>query len=238
MNSLTTDTFFNGLIRVMQSRTGYRFSIDAVLLANHAGLINGVKTVLDLGTGCGIIPLIMAYCYPNIRIYGVEIQKGLADIAAMNVKENHMEDRIFILHKDMKEITGSMIPEPVDLVVSNPPYRKTDSGRINPDQERAVARHEIKASLSDVLDTARRILRISGRFIAIYPAERLTEMLINMHNADIEPKSLRMIHSKIKSDAQLIIAEGIRGGNPGLKIAPPLFIYNEDGVYTDELIRN
>jgi len=146
-----------------------------------------------------------------------------------------MEDRIFILHKDMKEITGGMIPEPVDLVVSNPPYRKADSGRINPNQERAVARHEIKANLSDLLDTSRRILRISGKFITIYPAERTAELLINMHNADIEAKSLRMIHSKMRTEAKLILAEGIRGGNPGLKIAPPLFIYNEDGTYTDEL---
>jgi len=238
MNSLTTDTFFNGRIRVMQSRNGYRFSIDAVLLANHAGLINGVKTVLDLGTGCGIIPLILAYRYPNIRIYGVEIQKGLADIAALNVKENCMEDRIFILHKDMKEITSGMIPEPVDLVVSNPPYRKADSGRINPNQERAVARHEIKANLSDLLDAARRILPISGRFVTIYPAERTAELLINMHNADIEAKYLRMIHSKVQTEAKLILAEGIRGGHPGLKIAPPLFIYNEDESYTDEVVFN
>ena len=118
----------------MQSRTGYRFSIDAVILASHASSHTAGK-VLDLGTGCGIIPLILAYHNPNIKICGVEVQEGLASIAAMNVKENHMEDSVTILCKDMKELKHDMVSGPADMVVSNPPYRRANSGRINPNQE-------------------------------------------------------------------------------------------------------
>ena len=234
----TTDTFCNGRIRIQQSRDGYRFSIDAVILAAYSEPRAG-DTVLDLGTGCGIIPLMLAFHHPNIRIYGIEIQEGLAERALLNVKSNGMEDRIVIMQQDMKTLSsykkGGMIPCPVNMVVSNPPYRKVCSGRINPNQERAAARHEISASLSDVLETARRVLCISGKFITIYPAERMTDMLMQMRSADIEPKFLRMIHSGANTEAKLILAQGIRGGRPGIKIAPPLIIYNKDGTYTDEM---
>lgn len=231
---LTVDTFFNGRILVKQHRFGYRFSIDAVLLAAHVMPRPG-DTVIDLGTGCGIIPLILAYRYPQIKIYGIEIQQRLAALAMTNVRENRMEDRISVLCMDMKELKRSSIAEPVRLVVSNPPYRKAESGRINPDQERAVARHEIKATLFDVLDTARRMLDISGRFAGIYPAQRTADILTQMRSSGIEPKSVRMIHSSPNTEAVLILVQGIRGGRPGTKIAAPLVIYREDGSYTDEV---
>lgn len=235
MNDLTTDTFFNGEIRVMQRRSGYRFSIDAVLLADFAQP-READTVLDLGTGCGIIPLMLAYRCPQIRIFGVEIQKRLTEIALLNVEANHMEKQITIFQEDMKRLRPGMISGQADLVVSNPPYRKPGSGRVNPDQERAIARHEIKAAFSDVVQAARRMLRISGRFATIYPADRMTDVLTQMRNADIEPKRLCMVHSGASTEAKLILAEGVRGARPGgAKIAPPLIIYDENGDYTDEV---
>ena len=234
MKTLTTDTFFNGRLQVKQNRSGYRFSIDAVLLAGHIRLRPGDK-VLDLGTGCGIIPLILAYHHKKIKVYGVEIQKELADIASGNVKENRMEDRITILCRDMKELKHDMVSGPVDLIVCNPPYRKTKSGRMNPDEQRAVARHEIKVKLNDVIETARRMLRTSGRFVMIYPAQRMIDMLTQMRSNCIEPKFFRMIYSDLNSEAKLILVEGIKGGRPGAKIGPPLIIYCKDGSYTDEL---
>ena len=234
MNPLTTDTFFNGRIQVKQNRAGYRFSIDAVLIAGQT-IPRPDDTVLDLGTGCGIIPLILAYRHPKIKVYGIEVQQQLADLASVNVKENRMENRITIHCMDMKNLKHDMISGPADLVVSNPPYRKAESGRINPDQQRAVARHEIKATLSDVVETARRMLRTSGRFVMVYPAERMADILIQMRSAGIEPKSLRTIHSNRHTEAKLILVEGKKGGSPGLKIEPPLIIYRKDGSYTDEV---
>jgi len=234
MKFLTTDTFYNGRIQVKQNKSGYRFSIDAVLLASHAFPREGDK-VLDLGTGCGIIPLMLAYRNPTIKIYGVELQEPLAEIASLNIKDNNMEDRVTILCLDMKGLKQDMISGPADLIVCNPPYRKAESGRINPDEQRAVARHEIKVTLYDVIETARRMLHASGKFITIYPAERLVDIISQMRSAGIEPKFFRMIYSKIDTEAKLILLEGIKGGRPGIKIGPPLIIYRKDGSYTDEV---
>jgi tRNA1Val (adenine37-N6)-methyltransferase len=234
MAPLTTDTFFNGRIQVKQHQAGYRFSIDAVILARHARP-QADDTVVDLGTGCGIIPLILAYRHPGIKIYGIEVQKELADIAVKNVAENFLEDRICIHYRDMKTLKHDMISGPVDLIVSNPPYRKARSGRINPHQQRAVARHEIEVTLYDVLETARRMLRVAGRCVMIYTAERLTDMLTHMRSAGIEPKSIRLIHSAKHLAAKLILVEGKKGGRSGLKVGPPLIIYREDGSYSEEV---
>jgi tRNA1Val (adenine37-N6)-methyltransferase len=233
MECLTTDSLFNGNIRVKQNRSGYRFSMDALVLAQHA-IPCPDDTVLDLGTGCGIIPLILAYRHPTIKIYGVEVQTQLADIATHNIAENGMEDRIRILCKDLKRLKQNMTCGPVDLVVTNPPYRKLTSGRLNPNQQRAVARHEIKTTLSEVVETARCMLRTSGRFVIIYSAERLTDIIIQMRSAGIEPKYIRMIHSSPQMNAKRIIVEGKKGTRHGIKIGPPLIIYRKNGSYSDE----
>jgi tRNA1Val (adenine37-N6)-methyltransferase len=234
MKSLTADSFFNGRIQVKQDRSGYRFSIDAVLLASHARP-GPEDTVLDLGTGCGIIPMILAYRNPGIQVYGVEVQTDLADIATLNITENGLDDQITVLCMDMKALTLEMTSGPVDLVVSNPPFRKAESGRINPNRQRAVARHEIKATLHDVVETGRRMLRTGGRFVMVYLAERMTDILTQMRTAGIEPKSIRSIHSGIDTAAKLVLVEGKKGGRAGIKIAPPLIIYRKKGGYTDEI---
>lgn len=236
MVALTTDTFFNGRIQVKQDRFGYRFSIDAVLLAYHARLRPNER-VIDLGTGCGIIPLILGYRNPNVEIWGIEIQEELARLATLNVEENRMEGRISVICTDMKALKPHMIKGPVDLVVSNPPFRKLNSGRINPDRQRAAARHEITVTLYDVVAAVRRILRKSGRFLTIYSAERATDLLTQMRSAGIEPKFIRMIHSGYRTEAKLILVEGVKGGRSGTKIGAPLIIYREDGSYTDEVER-
>ena len=234
MNSYTTDTFFNGKIRITQDRTGYRFSIDAVLLAYFADPRPGDK-VLDLGTGCGIIPLILAYRQPNIAIFGIEVQTELAELAVSNVRENQLEGRITVFCIDMKLLRPAMTAGPVDLVVCNPPFRRRGSGRINPDAQRAVARHEIKANLGDIIQTSHRMLHTAGRLVLIYTAERMTDILSRMRTDGIEPKFIRMIHSRQDTEAALILIEGVKGGRPDLKIAPPLIIYDKKNDYTDEV---
>lgn len=231
---MTIDKFLDGRLKVRQPRIGYRFSIDAVLLANHIDPRPG-DTVVDLGTGCGIIPMILTYRHPDIAVIGVELQAGLADMAKCNIKDNAMDDRISILCGDMKALQPDQVNGPVDLVVTNPPYRLANSGRINPNRQRAVARHEIKASLNDVVQTARRIMRVSGRLVTIYPAERLTDIITCMRDADIEPKFLRTIHSTHGSEAKIILIEGKKGARPGIEIGPALIIYGPDRGYTDEV---
>lgn len=234
MSSFSTDTFFDGRIRVMQHRRGYRFSIDAVLLAYHAKP-RAQQKIIDLGAGCGIISLIMASRRSDLKIFAVEVQRELADLADANVHQNHLQDLIHVWRTDMKLLTPRMTSGPVDLIVSNPPFHKPGSGRINPDAQRAIARHELKASLADVLQTTRRMLRTAGRFVAIYTAERTTDILSQMRNEQIEPKMLRMIHSNRESNARLMLIEGIKGARPGLNVAPPLIVYDANGAYSAEV---
>jgi len=236
MGLLTTDTFFNGNISVKQNRNGYRFSIDAVLLAGHVKTKPGDR-IIDIGTGSGIISLILAYRNPQINIYGVEVQKSLADIAALNVRDNNIEDRVKILCADIKNLNSDMISGPLDIVVSNPPYRKAQSGRVNSDNQRAVARHEIDITLTDILKAASRLLHVSGRLIIIYPSERIADMVTQMRLSGIEPKYFRFIYSKSNSESKLVITEGVKGGRTGSKIVSPLVIYCDDGTYTDEVNR-
>lgn len=218
----------------MQQRRGYRFSIDAVLLADHVR-VRPDERVVDLGAGCGIIPLILGYRHPRLNIFGVEIQEALAQLAGLNVKENGMGDRVAILHDDLKAIDIEKTGGPVDLVVSNPPYRRCNSGRINPDPQRAVARHEIASTLSDIVEAARRLLVPSGRFVTIYTAERLADVLWQLRSCDIEPKVLRTIHAKVQSDAKMILVEGVKDARAGMTLMKPLVIYRDDGAYTDEV---
>jgi tRNA1Val (adenine37-N6)-methyltransferase len=233
---LTTDSFFDGRIRIKQHRCGYRFSIDAVILAHHADPKPGDR-VVDLGTGCGIVPLILTYRHPALHVYGIEVQAELAAISKCNIFDNHMDDRISILHEDMNILKTNMISGPVDLVISNPPYRKANSGRINPDPQRAVARHEIRATLNEVIQTARRILRPFGHFLTIYTADRMADLFTQLRSASLEPKFFRTIHSAPNSEAKLILVEALKGGSPGIKIGPSLIIYQTDGSYTAEIER-
>lgn len=228
----TEDTFFEGRIRVRQPKHGYRYAIDAVLLADYAARMPG-KRVLDIGTGCGIISLIMAFRGLERSITGVEIQSDIANLAASNVAENGLGERISILEMDAREMGQKDTGGPVDLVVSNPPYRRKNSGRINPHSQKAAARHEINLTLADLLGVARRMLDISGRFAVIYPAERAAELMTGMSGVGIEPKRLLPIYSYKGQAAKLVIVEGMRGGRRGLVVAPPLYIYDPDGEYTD-----
>jgi tRNA1Val (adenine37-N6)-methyltransferase len=234
MSESTTDAFFGGRIQVRQPRSGYRFSIDAVLLANLT-TARLRDRVLDLGTGCGIISLILAHRFPTVSIQGIELQPQLAELARQNVRSNAMQDRIGIVEADLRRLRAEEIHGPFDLAVCNPPYRRNRSGRINPDPQKAIARHEIQARLADVAAASRRLLKRSGRLAVIYPAERTADLFWEMRSARIEPKSIRAIHSRSGETAKLVFVEGVCGAGPGLTIAPPLAVYGPDGNYTPEV---
>ena len=215
----------------MQKRMGYRFSIDAILLA-AAVAPKPQDKVLDLGTGCGIVPLILARRFPEIQIQGVEIQTELAELACQNVTANKMENHIRIVQADMCALPQGPVTGPFDWIVSNPPYHGACSGRLNPDSQKALARHEIMMDLAQLTDVARRLLRTGGRFMTIYAAERLADLLVQLRCAGIEPKWIRSIHSHCEEDARLILVMGIKGARPGTHFAAPLVIYHADGRYT------
>lgn len=231
-NNLTIDAFFNGNVQIYQPAKGYRFSIDAVLLAATPHPKPG-DIIMDIGTGCGVIPILMAYKHPKIRAFGIEMQPDLAKIAEKNVGANQMQNRITIINQDIRLLKSKMTHGPVDWVVSNPPYRPANSGRVNPHPERASARHEINLNLKELMQTTKRFLRTGGRFVIVYPSERLVDLFYEMRLAGIEPKWIQNVHSRMDESAKLVLVQGMMRGNPGLKILAPLVIYGVDGNYTD-----
>ncbi len=233
----TTDTFYGGRLVIHQDRHGYRFSIDAVLLGHQVSFRQADRRVVDLGTGVGILPLILAYRHAALSICGVEIQPALARKARENVQANAMVDRIQIIEADLQSITPRCLGYMADVVVSNPPYRQAHAGRINPNRERAVARHEIAITLEGLVRAVRRILRTGGYFWSIYPAQRLPELIGTLQRFNIEPKFMRMVHSRESSEAKLVLTAAVKAATAGLTIGPPLIIYRDDENYSEEVQR-
>jgi tRNA1Val (adenine37-N6)-methyltransferase len=213
------DTFMDGRLNLIQSKDGYRFSIDAVLLAEFVTIRQG-DVIVDLGTGCGVIPLILLLTKWVGYALGLEIQEELASQAARNVHLNGFDDQMGIVLGDIKNppiAAGS-----ADVVICNPPYRQMKSGRINPDPRRAIARHEIMAGIDDILRAARSVLRKKGRFALIYSSTRLADILARMRRFGLEAKKIQIIYPDLNSGAKLVLVEAILGGRPGLKIGPPI----------------
>lgn len=221
---------------VCQEAKGYRFSLDAVLLAGLTR-IKQEDRVIEFGTGCGVIPLVLAHRKMTAeKITGIEIQPELAGLAHRNVKDNGLGDRIEICEMDLRQVSSSFSPGSFNLVLTNPPYRKAGTGRVNPNSQKAVARHEITATLSDVFGSARYLLPQGGRVALIYPATRLAHLLGSAHEQGFNPKHLRIIYSYPNGPARLVHLECRKGGGEEIQIAPPFYIYREDGRYTDAIM--
>jgi tRNA1Val (adenine37-N6)-methyltransferase len=230
------DELFDGRIRIIQKKSGYRFSLDAILLAHFASLIPAAS-IIDLGSGSGIVPLILARKESTSRIVGIEVQPGLADMARRTMALNGLADRVSIVQDDLRELTGSLPPSSFDLVVSNPPYYPLDNGRINPDEEKAIARHEIMATVKDIIRVSNHLASSAGSVLIIFPAKRLMDLLAAFMDVGLRPRSLRIIYSQMTGEAKLVLVEGCKAGNPELEIAEPFLIYGVDGEYSEEMKR-
>jgi tRNA1Val (adenine37-N6)-methyltransferase len=193
--------------------------MDAVLLSQFVTTRPGAR-VVDLGAGCGVIGLMLLRTRDVQRVICLEIQPGLADQAFRNAALNGLEGRMTVILGDIRH--PPLLPSIADVVVCNPPYRPPGSGKTNPDPEKAIARHEIMASLNDVLSAACRLLKPKGRITMVYPAARLAELLVKMRSFDFEPKKMRIKHPDMRGEAKLVFIEATRGGKAGLKILPPL----------------
>ncbi len=220
----TLDTFFNGKLQIIQKKKGYRFSMDAVLLSQFIKIRKNER-VMDLGTGCGILPLLLSHTTKAHSFVGVEIQKGLAECAEKNVVLNHLEDRISILMQDFRELKETFPPGSFDVVLSNPPYRKYRTGRINPSIEKAIARHEIKGTLEDLISIASYLLPPKGRCYTIFPALRTVDLLMALRDGKLEPKRLQFVHPRIGEEAKFILTESIKTSGVELKLMEPLILH-------------
>jgi len=230
----TIDEILDGTLKVRQSRRGYRFNLDSLMLA-HFALVRPGSVNLDLGCGNGIIALVLANRYPQSRWHGLELQDGLAALARKNVLDNDLSRRVVIDQGDAREIRKKYGPHTFDNILFNPPYRKLQSGRINPLEEKAIARHEVKGSVSVFLTAARYALKPKGRVFTIYPAARLVELIALLRKNAIEPKRMKLVFSDASSDAEFALVEGRGGSREELKVEPPLYIYEEPKKYTQAM---
>jgi tRNA1Val (adenine37-N6)-methyltransferase len=223
------DVFMEGRLQLIQSAKGYRFSIDAVLLSQFVSTRPG-DLVVDLGAGCGVIALMLLRTRDVRRVVCVEIQPALAEQAFRNAALNGLAGGMSVILGDIRHppLSGAI----ADVVVCNPPYRPARSGRTNPHPQKAIARHELMASLNDVLSAAGRLLKPKGRIAMVYPAVRLAELLVKMRSFDFEPKKMRINYPHMEGEAKLVFIEAIRGGKGGLKILPPLLDQGDFSIST------
>ena len=210
-------------LKIIQAKDSYRFSVDSILLLNFIRLKNFEK-IIDLGTGSGIIPLLLFGKRKGLSIYGVEIQKDLADMARRSVELNKLQYGITIIQEDFRKLKNIFKNQQFDVVVSNPPYISLGKGKINPSSSRAIARHEIKGNLEDIIAVSNYLLKDKGRIYLIYKSAKLIRLLITLKKYGIEPKVIKFIHPWPGKNANLVLLEGIKSGKEELKIEDPIFL--------------
>jgi tRNA1Val (adenine37-N6)-methyltransferase len=211
-------------VRIRQRKDGYRFSMDAVLLASFVN-VRVLRRVADFGAGSGVVGIMLARRYPGAEVVLVELQKGLHSLCIENVKNNDLEDRVSAVRADVRELDlGGM-----DLVVSNPPFRKPLSGRMSVEPEKAIARHELELSLSELVRAAARALRARGRFCLVHLPERLADVVAECRAAGLEPKRLRFVHGRERSEARMVLVEAVKQGRAAVRVEPPLIVYEGRG---------
>ena len=218
-----------GGLELIQDPEKFCFGVDAVFLSDFVRVRPG-ESVLDLGTGNGIIPVLLSAKTEARHITGLEIQADTAEMARRSVAHNHLEDRIDIVTGDIKEAAELFRPAFCDVITTNPPYMLADHGIRNPDDAKAVARHEILCTLDDILRESMRLMQDKSRFYMIHRPFRLTEIMIKMHEYKIEPKRIRFIHPYIDKEPTMVLIEGVRGAKPRVTVEPPLIIFDRHGA--------
>lgn len=230
------DLMVNNL-KIIQKKSGFKFGIDAVLLSYFAANNSNAQSVLDLGTGTGIIPILLAGKYGFNSVKALEIQKKYVEMAKRSVLMNKLEDKINIIEGDIKNIKNLIKGQSIDLVVSNPPYKNNGSGIINECYDKTIARHEVLCSFEQLIAAVKYVLKPNGSFILVHRPDRLVDIFWIMRKYRIEPKLIRMVYGNLKSKAKLLLIKGSNYGNSQLNFMEPLYIYDEKGNYTEELNR-
>ena len=221
--------------QIIQDPERFCFGMDAVLLSGFAHIKKGEK-ILDLGTGTGIIPILLAAKTQGEHFTGLEIQEDSADMARRSVQYNQLEDRISIVTGDIKDASNIFGASSFDVITTNPPYMIGEHGIKNGNDAKTIARHEVLCTLDDLLMQSARILKQSGRFYMVHRPFRLAEIFAKMVAYGIEPKRMQLVYPSINKEPNMVLIEGYRGGKSRITIEKPLIVYNENGSYTDDIL--
>lgn len=222
-------------MKIVQDNEYFNFSLDSVLLPNFVTLNSNCKNILDLGTGNAPIPLILS-TKTQARIYGIELQKEIYDMAIESIKINKLTDKINIINDNMKNLNKYFDINFFDVIVSNPPYFKmNEKSNVNETIQKTIARHEKEIKLSEIVEIARKYLKNGGIFAIVHRTDRLIEIIDLFKKNNIEPKKIQLIYPKENTESNLVLIEGRKNGNIGLKVLPPIIVHNKNGTYKEEI---
>lgn len=236
MEKLNDLLYFKNL-KVYQNSEMFEFSLDSVLLPNFVTINKKCKKILDIGTGNAPIPLILT-TRTDAKIIGVELQEKSVELAKKNIELNHLTNQITILHDNIKEYYKKEESDTFDTIICNPPFFKNiESSRKNKFDEKTIARHEVSLNINDIFMISKKLLKNNGNIAIVHRPERLIEILSVMRENNIEPKKIRFVYPFKEKEANVLLIEGTKNGKPGVKILPPLYTHNQDGSYTDDILK-
>lgn len=222
-------------LKIIQNTDWFAFSLDSVLLANFVTINKNTKNIIDLCTGNAPIPIILS-TKTNANIIGVELQKEIFDLAKKSIEINNLEKRINLFNMDVKDLVNKYETDTFDVITCNPPYFKvSDKSNLNDNKIKTIARHELYLELEDIFSISKKLLKNNGIISIVHRSERLVEIIELMRKNNIEPKKIRFVYPKMNCDCNIILVEGAKNGNPGLKILPPLYVHDENGNYLEEI---
>ena len=235
-NERIDDLEFKGY-KIIQNTEGFCFGIDSVLLSDFSKNIRNDSKVLDLGTGTGILSILLSGKTKLEHIVGVEIQKDVADMATRSVKLNSLENKISIINENILNLENIYEKGSFDAIVTNPPYKKDNTGIQNENKKKLVSRHEITASLEDFIKVSKNMLKDKGELYMVHRPERLVDIIFLMRKYKIEPKLIQFVAPKIGKEPNLVLIKGVKNAKEFLKFEKILYVYNEDGSYTDDILK-
>ena len=235
-NERIDDLEFKGY-KIIQNSEGFCFGIDSVLLSDFAKDIRHNSKVMDLGTGTGILCILLAGKTKLKEIYGIEIQEEVADMARRSVELNSLQDKVKIINESILNLENIFEKGSIDAIVTNPPYKKLNTGLQNDNEKKVISRHEITANLEDFIRISKDMLKDKGEFYMVHRPERLVDIIYLMRKYKIEPKQIRFVTPKIGKEPNLVLIKGVKNAKEFLKFDNILYVYNEDGSYTEELLR-
>ena len=235
-NERIDDLEFKGL-KIIQNEKGFCFGMDSVLLSDFAKNIKNNSTVLDLGTGTGIIPILLCGKTNLRKVVGIEIQQDVANMAKRSSQLNNLQDRFEVVNTNIIDLKNIYEKQSFDVIVTNPPYKKENTGITNENEAKLISRHEITANLEDFISISKDLLKDKGEFYMVHRPERLVDILSLMRKYKIEPKILKFVSPNKNKEPNLILIKGIKNANSFLRVEKNLYVYNEDGKYTNEILK-